>query len=486
MALIAPERDPVHSVSQADVLWITIDSLRYDHTSMSGYYRDTTPRLQEIATERGGKSFSNCISHGIWTRPSAGSMLTGTYPMYHGLGFHNETLPAEVPTVAERFRESGFRTACISEITNVGPGTGLDRGFDEHRSLITESKVELTRQNPRAILDFALECVRHPAGFLRTVREDRKNFMRTAMPSYTRELTVDWLRGLDDDTPSFTYVHFLGPHVPYYPPPRYLDEYLDDVDMSPSSALEFSTELYVDLANIRRTIAHGCDFSEDEWAALHALFDAEVRHVDHHVGKLVDQVRRELDDVTVVITADHGDLLGEYGLITHRVVLDDALINVPLVVLDVPDLNLDDTSVVQHIDLMETLVDRSGGDTGQFQGVNLDEAERRYALAQRSEYDFGLYHDFHPEFDSTRFHTGRTHCVRDRSYKYLSSDGRRELFALPDEETDVSTDNTEVAERMDGWLSSQMDQYDAHIVAEPAEDPSEAMLQQLADLGYME
>ena len=48
-----------------DIIWITLESIRQDHTTMDGYRRDTTPYLQSLADRSDGATFDSCFSHDI-------------------------------------------------------------------------------------------------------------------------------------------------------------------------------------------------------------------------------------------------------------------------------------------------------------------------------------------------------------------------------------------------------------------------------------
>ena len=67
---------------------------------------------------------------------------------------------------------------------------------------------------------------------------------------------------------------------------------------------------------------------------LRALYDASLSYLDHHVGRLLEFLRRQpgYADTWVVVTADHGELLGEHGRLGHHCQLDDQLLRVPLIV----------------------------------------------------------------------------------------------------------------------------------------------------------
>ncbi|MFC7028079.1 sulfatase-like hydrolase/transferase [Halomicroarcula sp. GCM10025710] len=92
---------------QRDIIWISLESVRQDHTTLGGHERDTTPNLARLAGEPGGAVFENCFSHGIWTRTSSTSILTGRAPSDHGvLAFDSSWV-----RTSRRFRNSSLRRA---------------------------------------------------------------------------------------------------------------------------------------------------------------------------------------------------------------------------------------------------------------------------------------------------------------------------------------------------------------------------------------
>ncbi|MFB6130345.1 MAG: sulfatase-like hydrolase/transferase, partial [Salinigranum sp.] len=114
-----------------NIVWLTLESTRSDHCSLYGYGRETTPELDALAAERGARAFGDCHAHGIWTRSSSASILTGTYPTHHTVGLDTDSrLPDELDTVPELLGRAGYTTACVSPNPNLSSSSGLDRGFD--------------------------------------------------------------------------------------------------------------------------------------------------------------------------------------------------------------------------------------------------------------------------------------------------------------------------------------------------------------------
>ncbi|MFC6964050.1 sulfatase-like hydrolase/transferase [Halocatena marina] len=192
-----------------NIIWITIESTRADHTSLYSYERDTTPNLRRIANSDGGRSFSNCISHGIWTRSSIASILTGTWPSRHRAGMDSERIPAELKTVPELLRESGYHTAAISPNANLSSATDLDRGFDDF--VWIDKSTLLKNINKSTILKNIINIRNHGGGMTRDTRRHNTGYMMGDMAKRR-------LRSFANSSePFFLYLHFGDPHHPYYP-----------------------------------------------------------------------------------------------------------------------------------------------------------------------------------------------------------------------------------------------------------------------------
>lgn len=460
-----------------NIIWITLDSVRADHTTVGGYQRDTTPELERIAAGHAGNSFSKAFAAGHGTPFSSASILSGTYPLRHGLCSHNDAFPDELRTVPELLGDCGYRTACISRNMYVSPGTGLDRGFDRFAWL--DSSTFLRETPPTVLVKYLLNLRRHSAGFT-------TDASKHATPYLVNGIAKRWLREFQrEDDPFFLYLHYNEPHRPYYPPLPYRDRYTADLSMTPKEATELSMSVH---RNLNEVVANGYSLSPREQQALVSMYDAEIAYTDEMVGRFVDAVDAlGLDDTTVVITADHGELFGEYGLLSHKAVLHDAVIHVPLVIRNLDGVEHQTDNLVQHTDVARTLVERAGGETSQFQGIDLRTEQREYAISQRPPDDFTAFTSHNPEFDISRFHTGALTAFRSNEFKYQWSEDHEQLFRLPDEETDVKDQFPDLTADMHEALSTWLETECQPIVAGTQDDArmTDGMKRQLRDLGYL-
>jgi len=463
-----------------NVIWVTMESTRADHTSLGDPTRRTTPELQRIADEPEGRWFPNCFSHGIWTRTSSASILTGTYGSRHGAGIDRDAIPPRLPTVAELLDETGYRTMCYSPNAHLSSATGLDRGFDEFSWI--GKRTLLRTVGLRSLLRFALNVRSHGGGFTTDTRKHGTDFLMT-------DAVVRRLRSLrDEDRPFFLYLHYGGPHHPYHPPVRYFRERLDDLNLSYREASDLALSAH---ANLYRHIADGARFDEAEWDALRALYDAEIEHTDALVGDLFDAIQDlGFEDTIFVVTGDHGELFGEQELLSHVLSVSGAVSHVPLVVHGLDDLPTEPTDLVQHIDAVRTILAAIGIDADSLQGVDLRTDERKYAIVQRGggrrERIVEQIREYNPEFDASRFPPSTVTALRTDAHVYKRWESGHALHALPDEETDVADRNETLVARLDSTLADWEATDGAPVAGEESETRlTREMRAQLSDLGYV-
>jgi len=457
------------------IVWLTLESTRFDHTSLTGYDRDTTPELAAIANRPDATSFDRCFSHGIWTRPSSTSILTGTYPSSHNVLDSGDTIPDELPTLPELLSEAGY--------TTIGFGTnGQLDSLCEEIEAFDEYVPNTIRRNLHkcagviGLAKFLPQLRRHSGGFTADITQLNVGYL----------INEGIRRRVDRNAePTFLYAHYKDPHFPYVPPLPYLREYTADLDVSASEAVDLLLDVQ---ENEFEYAAAGHSFSETEWSAITALYDACIAYTDERIGAIVSHLKSALDDPVIVITADHGELLGERDLIGHHLVTHDALCHVPLVVTGPTEL-LDYEGHVQHVDVVRTLLEEAGAETGTIQGVDLREDRRDWSVVQRGgaraekRIDTVLEHDPDPDLDVEQFHEGPLTALRDDDFKYERSAGTERLYRLPDESTDVTASRPDVADR----FRAELDSFEREIRSyDPREkELSDRTKKQLREMGYL-
>jgi arylsulfatase A-like enzyme len=293
-------------VGRHSVLLVVLDTVRRDHLSTYGYGRDTSPQLDALAAR--GTSF-RAWANGCWSLPGHGTVLTGRYAGAHGAHYEGWGLAEGERTIARAFEQAGYDTILVSG----NPWLQVDNGLAADFGALVESFSRYVTPNAFLLLRLA-----HP---LWDWDQDKGG------ASGARALGR-WLdRRPDPARPFFAMVNIMEAHAPYHQVPvEDLERYLPQ-DYGRDRAVAMSEAL------LRLHLMGGEPPVGDDALRAVDLYDGAVRGADRVVGQLLEQLRQRglEDEVLVVVTADHGEFLGEHGLWGHVHGLYEPVLAVPLV-----------------------------------------------------------------------------------------------------------------------------------------------------------
>ena len=296
----APDSEPV----RPNVLLIVLDTTRFDRLSTYGYPLETTPALSRLATE--GVVFTRAYSAAPWTLHAHASIFTGAYPAQHGATSEHKNLAKELPTLAERVGKRGLRTVAISLKSWLSHETGILRGFDQVFDLLRQQRLPVLLE----VHDFLSRKIR---------REGDKG--ARAVTHCARK----WL-GRHGDRPFFMFVNYNEAHTELSPPEPFRRKYLKDQSDTRWGIDRSFDMVRFDLGQVTLT--------ELDIEILSRLYDASLEYQDWRMGQLIDALRDHnlLDETLIIVTSDHGENLGDHGLMGHNMSMADTLLHVPLVV----------------------------------------------------------------------------------------------------------------------------------------------------------
>jgi arylsulfatase A-like enzyme len=326
----APARTP------PSVVFLLLDTTRADRFGAWGNPRRPTPHLDALA--RDGARFARHYANAHATRPSMPQLMSGRY--HHPnilLPFRSLSHPREYEfldgdagagLLPRRLREHGYHTVGVSAHPWVVADSAFGRGFERLDFLAAEPR--RGHVAAAAVVDRALEL---------------------------------WA-GRPRDRPTFLYLHLMDLHMP-----RWLPERPPRAFLSPAWAERFSPGSHPlfgeEIRAWDRADAH--DFTAADKATFVAFYDTVLAYTDAEIGRLIAAVREEdpgLRSVLVVVTADHGEELGEEGRTEHTGSLADGVQHIPLIVAGAgvqPGQRLRRPS--QNVDVLPTLLRLLGLDT---------------------------------------------------------------------------------------------------------------------------
>jgi arylsulfatase A-like enzyme len=273
------------AAERPSVILVSIDTLRADHVGLYGYARDTTPFLDRWS--KGATVFDQAFTTAAWTLVAHMTMLTGLFPEQHDVIGSKRALSPEIPLVAERLRAAGYRTAGLYFPGWIHERHGFQRGFDlflPHQDLAEAD-------------------------------------------AHLREL----LPQLEEHRPFFLFVHLFDAHCgPFsdtdsaiYPSPEPYEHMFVEPRMKP----------WPDKPPKEVWWTRGVLGPEDFETAT-ALYDGGIREVDDRLGVWFGELERRglFENTLTIVTADHGEALGQRGILDmHGEYFQEAL-HIPLLV----------------------------------------------------------------------------------------------------------------------------------------------------------
>lgn len=302
------------------ILYIDIDSLRPDHLGCYGYHRDTSPAIDRIAAE--GVLFNRCYTPDAPCLPSRTAFYSGRFGIQTGVVGHGGTAAQpkiEGPTryfrdqfdeqgLARQLQEQGYHTAMISPFGQRHAAWHFYAGFHE----------------------------------IHNTGEGGMESAEVVQPVVDKWMAVNAAK---DNW--YLHINYWDPHCPYRTP----EDYENPFEQDPLP--EWLTDEVIERNN-QRVGPHGAHeigmYSGKEnpkfpkhpaqvtdRASLRRMidgYDMGVRYVDDQIAKIIEDLKAKgvYDETMIVVSADHGENLGEWGLYGEHGTADDITCRVPLII----------------------------------------------------------------------------------------------------------------------------------------------------------
>ncbi len=341
-------------MSQADnrpnILWLCTDQQRYDTIAALGHPHVSTPKLDQLVSE--GVAFERAYCQAPICTPSRASFLTGMYPSsIHVNRNGNPTFPDFPPLISKRLAEAGYTCGLIGKLHLTSAYRRIETRADDGYRYWQYSHAP--RDDWERGHDYA-DWLRRQGADLGELSQDPAGIPAELHQStWCAEKTIEFIEA-NRAQPWFASVNIYDPHPPFNPPQAYREQF-DPRDVKPPlfresdlaqqaklAAVDFQSEARrPDKLDIKSPILpqsprpayqEAETSGERDARALIAAYYAMIKLIDDQVGRILaaldDSGQRE--NTIIIFTSDHGESLGDHGLILKGCRFYEGLVRVPL------------------------------------------------------------------------------------------------------------------------------------------------------------
>ncbi|MDA0336347.1 MAG: sulfatase-like hydrolase/transferase [bacterium] len=368
--------------NRPNMLWICTDQQRFDTIGALGNPHVITPNIDRLVAE--GVAFTHAYCQSPICTPSRASFLTGQYAStVHVGGNGNASFPSQPPLVTKLLADAGYDCGLIGKLHLSSAYRRIEERTDDGYGYWQYSHAP--RDDWPVGHDYA-DWVRARGAHLGTLTKDPQGVpaeyhqttwcAEKAIEFMTQERRGPWLAS----------VNIYDPHPPFNPPQSYRD--LFDPAAMPGAhfrasdlqqqerlaAIDFQSQvrhpgtLDINSPAVPRTPGPGGGdqpaLGGNDHRTLQAAYYAMIKLIDDQVGRMIEalKVSGQRDNTVIIFMSDHGEMLGDHGLIQKGCRFYEGLVRVPLILSwpghFAPGLRSD--ALVELLDVMPTLMELAG------------------------------------------------------------------------------------------------------------------------------
>ena len=347
-------------MSQPNILWYCTDQQRFDTIGALGNKYVRTPTLDQLCDE--GVAFTHTYCQSPICTPSRASFMTGLYPSRLGLTRNgNDTFPVEAPPlISKLIADAGYTCGLIGKfhLLSAGhrPEPRIDDGFSEwwHSHAPRDDWPEGTH-------DYA-DWVREKGGDLDSLRDQPERVPpEYHQTTWASERSIEFINR-KHDAPWMLNINVYDPHPPFVPPKVYEEQfdkaslpgpYIEDGDAATQQRLQ-----EVEFQPLQEEVT--AEVGRD----IQAKYYAMIAQIDDQFARILEALDAsgQRDNTVIIFTSDHGEMLGDHGLVRKGCRFYEGLVRVPLIISWPGKFTggKQCSGLVELLDLSATLLDLAG------------------------------------------------------------------------------------------------------------------------------
>ncbi|MEH6681488.1 MAG: sulfatase-like hydrolase/transferase [Sediminicola sp.] len=417
-----------------NILWITTDQQRWNTIGALGNKYVKTPNLDRLVKE--GVSFLKAYAQAPICTPSRASFLTGMYPStLHASKNGAANWPETAPLITKTLKDAGYECGISGKLhlSTAMAHRPEDRPKDDgyqvfhyshspYQSGSANDYIKYYKEKGIDIIDLKAKLGYVPEEYHQT--------------TWCSDRAIDFIKE-KREWPWLFSLNMYDPHPPFDPPKEYLDRY--NIDQLPSPVFRESDIIEKTVFNDVTFQSELKKYTERENKTRLAKYWAQIDLIDVNIGRILKTLEEtgQLDNTLIIFTSDHGDMVGDHGLVNKGCRFYEGLVRVPLIFWYPREIkqNIQSKALVELIDIVPTILQMTGlPGRKKVQGKSLlpiltgAKSPDYHKPYVRSE-----YYDTLLQEDSTMINYGTMY--RDEGYKIVSyhGHGAGELFDLKED-----------------------------------------------------
>jgi arylsulfatase len=340
--------------TRPNILWYCTDQQRFDTIRALGNPHVETPTIDHLV--HNGVAFTHCYCQSPICTPSRSSFMTGLYPSrVRNTRNGNESFPSWPPVISKLMSESGYHCGLVGKFHLQSAGKRTEPRIDDGFSYWKFSHAP--RDDWESGHDYA-DWVKSLGGNLDELRESEDRVpTEIHQTTWASERAIEFIEQ-DHASPWFLNINIYDPHPPFIPPKSYAEKFR--VEDMPGPHFQDS-----DLVNQRRL--KEVDFQDEARTPLEhdahrrqALYYAMIAQIDTQFARILDELEatNQRDNTVIIFTSDHGEALGDHGLMFKGCRFYEGLVRVPLIISGTDYLHdCRSAGLVELLDLSATILD---------------------------------------------------------------------------------------------------------------------------------
>ncbi len=302
------------------ILYLDLDTLRPDHLGCYGYHRNTSPNMDKIAQQ--GVRFDNYYCSDAPCLPSRTALMSGKFGIHTGVVGHGGT---------------------AADIRLEGAG----RDFKD--ILATQSLPAFLRSAGLKTVSISPFAERHSAWSFNAGFNEMYNTGKSGSESAEEvsPVALKWIRDNAKDDNWFLQINYWDPHTPYRAPEGFGNPFKEDAlpewitpevfeshkkKIGPHSANEVN--MYDSTTNPKYPRYPGKLEDEQDLRQMIDGYDCGIRYLDDHIGAILQALEVEgvLEETAIIISSDHGENMGEFGIYGEHATADAITCRIPMII----------------------------------------------------------------------------------------------------------------------------------------------------------